>query len=851
MHFLNRISGLLLVLLTVLSTSVLAQQSTSGSYTPIIATSSGTWDDQCNGPSTTIAITLPAGENVAVTSISYDYDFVSVSPNAPNTQKSYLHLANTGVDDNINGNVSGIVGETFSYAGTSSFANGTYPGGTTLVFEIRAWRTFGANPGCNDLDQYIDGYNLTVNHTAPFDVPKVGINTHNPKAALDVQGKIKLSDDNSSVEEGNLRYNESNADFEGYTNSGWRSLTTSRVGELKGYTGSMSNAVTYNLDQNITITDSIAIIYDSGGPSGDYQNNEDYQVDFDLSAFSDAVGINFAVEEFDLASFPDNLQINDARLNASFNTQVSNIQCMACGVIRFVSSPSGVSSGFKIVATVIFDDTYTPTDILSYADFSNNWQYIPEKDALSAGSKNFGVDSVGLRALQYGTNAFASGEDAISFGEQSKASGDHAISFGKFAEAEGDYSISLGRLSNASADNAVSIGTNADARGPFSVSIGQGTDAAGYASTSLGYFTNAFGHYSTAMGNSSTSLGDYSTSSGKSCQASGDYTVSLGKDNTAFGDYATSLGLQASADGIASFSAGFNTEADGISAVSIGSNSSATGTVAVAIGNITSADGDYSTALGHNTISVGDYSIAMGRFNVGFSNTILELGYGTSAANRRNAMTIRDNGFIGLSEVAQPMSQLHLGNDSSDPWQRHIRLDYDGANGVFGNILYDSDGMIFRNQGNGTDYTFYNNANQVTATITDIGNLCLTGNVTCASDRTLKRDIVRLNGSLNKIIAIRGYNYYWKATPESDDLQTGVIAQELREIFPELVLEDDDGLLSVNYIGLTPHLVEAVKELKVENDGLSQQLETLQADYEDLKAVVDELSRNLKQSQDR
>jgi hypothetical protein len=45
------------------------------------------------------------------------------------------------------------------------------------------------------------------------------------------------------------------------------------------------------------------------------------------------------------------------------------------------------------------------------------------------------------------------------------------------------------------------------------------------------------------------------------------------------------------------------------------------------------------------------------------------------------------------------------------------------------------------------------------------------------------------------------------------ELKFGFIAQELREIYPNLVLEDDYGHLSLNYIGLIPVLVESIKEL--------------------------------------
>ena len=41
----------------------------------------------------------------------------------------------------------------------------------------------------------------------------------------------------------------------------------------------------------------------------------------------------------------------------------------------------------------------------------------------------------------------------------------------------------------------------------------------------------------------------------------------------------------------------------------------------------------------------------------------------------------------------------------------------------------------------------------------------------------------------------------------------GVIAQDLREVFPDLVREGPDGFLSVNYAGLLAPVIEALREL--------------------------------------
>jgi hypothetical protein len=52
-----------------------------------------------------------------------------------------------------------------------------------------------------------------------------------------------------------------------------------------------------------------------------------------------------------------------------------------------------------------------------------------------------------------------------------------------------------------------------------------------------------------------------------------------------------------------------------------------------------------------------------------------------------------------------------------------------------------------------------------------------------------------------------------------------VIAQEIEEVIPELVHKDDnDGMLSVDYVSIIPVLIEAVKSLKLENDILKERL---------------------------
>lgn len=57
-----------------------------------------------------------------------------------------------------------------------------------------------------------------------------------------------------------------------------------------------------------------------------------------------------------------------------------------------------------------------------------------------------------------------------------------------------------------------------------------------------------------------------------------------------------------------------------------------------------------------------------------------------------------------------------------------------------------------------------------------------------------------------------------------DRIHYGFIAQEVREIFPELVIEDENGILGIDYQGFIPLLVEAVKNLRIE---VSEQAEEI------------------------
>ena len=88
------------------------------------------------------------------------------------------------------------------------------------------------------------------------------------------------------------------------------------------------------------------------------------------------------------------------------------------------------------------------------------------------------------------------------------------------------------------------------------------------------------------------------------------------------------------------------------------------------------------------------------------------------------------------------------------------------------------------------------------------GDLTAGGNITALSDRTLKSNITTISDALNKVVSLRGVEFDWI---ESGGHGIGVIAQEVEEVIPEVVLTHM-GLKSVAYGNLIAVLIEAIKD---------------------------------------
>ena len=111
------------------------------------------------------------------------------------------------------------------------------------------------------------------------------------------------------------------------------------------------------------------------------------------------------------------------------------------------------------------------------------------------------------------------------------------------------------------------------------------------------------------------------------------------------------------------------------------------------------------------------------------------------------------------------------------------------------------------------------------------------------SDRRYKKNITKLQGALEKLEKISGVRFDLKEDTQSKagkGKHIGVIAQEVEAVAPEMVVTDKaTGYKAVAYDQLNALTIEAIKELKAENDQLkadhNKELQQLRADLEELK----------------
>ena len=108
-----------------------------------------------------------------------------------------------------------------------------------------------------------------------------------------------------------------------------------------------------------------------------------------------------------------------------------------------------------------------------------------------------------------------------------------------------------------------------------------------------------------------------------------------------------------------------------------------------------------------------------------------------------------------------------------------------------------------------------------TGTLTVVGDVVAYGT---PSDKNYKENIKPIESALDKAMKLQGVTFDWKKSDSILDIKEdiGFIAQDVQKVLPELVRENENGKLSLRHQGITPVLLEAIKELKAEIEELKQ-----------------------------
>ena len=105
--------------------------------------------------------------------------------------------------------------------------------------------------------------------------------------------------------------------------------------------------------------------------------------------------------------------------------------------------------------------------------------------------------------------------------------------------------------------------------------------------------------------------------------------------------------------------------------------------------------------------------------------------------------------------------------------------------------------------------------------VLDAVDVVLTNGMTASSDVRLKENFESIPNALELVSQLNGTYYTWKKDAGADKpRKLGFIAQEIEKVIPELVKTDSEGMKSVDYIGVVPVLVEALKHQQKQIDEL-------------------------------
>lgn len=267
--------------------------------------------------------------------------------------------------------------------------------------------------------------------------------------------------------------------------------------------------------------------------------------------------------------------------------------------------------------------------------------------------------------------------------------------------------------------------------------------------------------------------------------------------------------------------------------VEIGSNGR------VLIGTVSSSNALLTLANDGGTLNSGlQFSTSTGDDWYIHQNTNKGLTFRDDGTDR---MVIDNKGFVAIGGITSPIAPLHV-EDATAASDVVMVLSDDAEIGVPDGedfeIVHvdDATGAI-------TNRRFKINSSGV---VTING-----GATTVTSDSTFKINVEPIQNVLADLQYLEGIYHHWDTTNTNPGrFQTrrtiGFIAQKLQRVYPELVYEDEEGYLSVDYSKFTAVLLQAIKEQQLLIDQQNQNNEKQQYEIDALRDELESIKKLIK-----
>ena len=277
------------------------------------------------------------------------------------------------------------------------------------------------------------------------------------------------------------------------------------------------------------------------------------------------------------------------------------------------------------------------------------------------------------------------------------------------------------------------------------------------------------------------------------------------------------------------------------------------------------------TALGYTPANQTDLNTLSSQIPTTYAGSSSAGGPANSAlavrdyANTGNTIVI---GYAGLSLTAREITHIAAYNDGNaikDAKAEAVisflsavtQTELDGKGYVTQTEL-DGKGYVTQTELDGKGYvdrtgdtmsgTLHINSTSTALTCTGKtefkGDVTVTGKVSASSgffqtsDRRLKNFQGDIEVDFDKLKSIPKKYFYWNMDSKKSKLEIGTSAQEVMEVYPELVSINEAGMLSVAYDKLSVIALKAVDELHEENVALKEKNDELERR---LKAIEEKL----------